>query len=627
MCGIAGFVSNRSMVPERPQELAARMCGSLSHRGPDDHGIWTSPAANVTLAHRRLSVIDLSPLGRNPMSWGNGRLWITFNGEIYNYRELRGELASQGCEFRTQTDTEVVLAAYDRWGLSAVDRLAGMFAFALWDEPQQRLWLARDRLGKKPLYYSDINGELVFASELKAILAHNAAAREVDPSAVDLYLRLGYIPSPFSIYKTVRKLPPAHHLTWERGQSSVHRYWDPVMFALSPARLALEAGERELDERLAVAVRQRLIADVPLGGFLSGGIDSSLIVALMREQSQAPVRTFTIRFENPEYNEADYAAAVARHLGTEHHEQSCTNREMLDIVDRLPDMFDEPFADSSAVPTFLVSRVARRFATVALSGDGGDELFMGYPRHRYHAMGSALLAMPRSMRRVAAYASDRLPTRRLRRIGDVLRSNDRDSYSRFITWWTPEAVIELTGRPPVDSPAYADVRLRAGSLDARSLAALLDLVSYLPEDILTKVDRASMAVSLEVRAPLLDHRVVEFVLSLPPAFKHRGRTTKWLLRRLLSRRVPEQLINRPKRGFGVPLHDWFRGPLRDRMDDYCAGGELEDLGINPRPVRRLWQDFKRGQAHRADLLWHMFALIAWARRFRTAPALSLARLP
>jgi len=619
MCGIAGLVSAVGARRGVAAATAASMASTLSHRGPDDTGVWESDDGTVALSHRRLSIIDLSPLGHNPMPWDDGRLWITFNGEIYNFLELRQELESAGHRFRSHTDTEVMLAAYDQWGLQCVERFVGMFAFAMWDAPRRRLWLVRDRLGKKPLYYSDSHGTLRFASELKAIVADDAVPRDIDADAIRLYLRYGYVPSPHTIYSSVRKLPPAHYLICENGAMSVRRYWDPVPLALGRASLTDAEAEAQLETRLANAVRQRMIADVPLGGFLSGGIDSSLIVALMQEQSAAPVKTFTIRFDNPELNEADHAAAVARHLRTEHHEQTCDQRQMLDVVDRLADMFDEPFADSSAVPTYLVSKIARELVTVALSGDGGDELFLGYPRYRFHSQAAVALRMPRTLRRAVAFGADRLPTRRLRRIADVLRSDERDQYSRLIS----EDIATLTSRPSPDGPAYADALARSGALSRDDRAGLLDLVSYLPEDILTKVDRASMAVSLEVRAPLLDHRVVEFALGLPSSLKRRGRTTKWLLRTLLYKRVPRELIDRPKMGFGVPLGDWFRGSLRERMNSYCAGPDFEELGIRPEPIRRLWADFQSGRAHRTDLLWQMFNLAAWSRRFRSSGAARL----
>jgi asparagine synthase (glutamine-hydrolysing) len=621
MCGIAGLVQLTAGKRISAATTVARaMADCMTHRGPDDSGVWESADGSVALSHRRLSIVDLSPLGRNPMAWDNGRLWITFNGEVYNFLELRQELEALGHRFQSHTDTEVILAAYDQWGLDSVQRFAGMFAFAIWDAPKRRLWLVRDRVGKKPLYYTDAGGTLRFASELKALVADPQVPRDLDHDALRLYLRYGYVPSPYTIYSGIHKLPPAHHLICEGGRVTVRRYWDPVQHALETQPRSDDAAIAELESVLGTAVRQRMIADVPLGAFLSGGIDSSLVVALMQEQSTAPVKTFTIRFENPEYNEADHAAAVARHLGTEHHEHTCSDSEMLAVVDRLPAMYDEPFADSSAVPTYLVSRTAREMVTVALSGDGGDELFFGYPRYRYHMTAAAVLSLPRPLRRAAAFGAARMPTRRLRRIADVLRSDEKDHYARFVSWWTAPAIEAITGAAPLVGPAYGDALQRAARLRIDSRAALLDVVSYLPEDILTKVDRASMAVSLEVRAPLLDHRVAELALALPIGLKRRGRTMKWLLRQLLYKRVPRELIDRPKMGFGVPLGDWFRGPLRERMDDYCAGHDLEDLGIHPGAVRTMWTEFKAGRNPRTDLLWQMFALIAWSRQVRSAPA-------
>lgn len=623
MCGIAGIVGAQS---DACAALEAMM-SALEHRGPDDAGSWISPDGGVALAHRRLSIIDLSPLGRNPMPNDDKTLWITYNGEVYNFQELRRELEGFGCRFRSQTDTEVVLAAYDRWGLDCLDKLAGMFAFALWDSPRRRLFLARDRLGKKPLYYAEYAGRLVFASELKALLADPDFPREVDPDALSLYLRYGYIPAPYSIFRAARKLPPAHHAVWEDGRLSVRRYWDPVDIALSGQ---YEGDEREAQQRLETllkeSVRGRMIADVPLGAFLSGGIDSSLIVALMQEQSARPVKTFTIQFENPEYNEAKHAAAVAKHLGTEHYEETCGLSQMLRLVDVIPNSFDEPFADSSAIPTYLVSKITRQHVTVALSGDGGDELFFGYPRFHVFSRMRWLLRTPSLLRNAAATALSVVPRRRWRRAADVLRENDEDSYARLITWWSPPAVARLTGRAAIESPVYAETRRRLASLPRNERPLVLDLMTYLPEDILTKVDRASMAVSLEVRNPLLDHRVVEFALRLPLRMKWRGGVSKWLLRQLLSRRVPRHLIERPKMGFGVPLADWFRGPLRERMEAALSGDRLEGLGLDPAPARAVWSDFLSGRTHRTDRLWSLFALTCWIDRWAVPSASPASRV-
>jgi asparagine synthase (glutamine-hydrolysing) len=493
-----------------------------------------------------------------------------------------------------------------------------MFAFALWDRDRDTLVIARDRVGKKPLYYSQYGGRIAVASELKAIAADPRFPRDIDRQALGLYLRFGYVPAPFSIFTHARKLQPGHVALIKNDTIEIRRYWDPVAFGDDQLKATTVDVERRLEALLADAVRLRMLADVPVGAFLSGGIDSSLVVALMKEQSSAPVRTFTVRFDDPEFDEADHAAAVALHLGTEHHERTCDDRQLLAVVDGLADMFDEPFADSSAIPTFIVSKAAREQVTVALSGDGGDELFFGYPRYRHHADSAWLLDLPRPLRQAVAFGAERLPTRRLRRIADVLKNDDPDRYARFVSWWSSAEVEAMTGAGPGDVPLYADALARSRTMPAESIPGLLDLVSYLPEDILTKVDRASMAVSLEVRAPLLDHRVVEFALGLPMAFKRREGSTKWILRQLLYKRVPRALVDRPKMGFGVPLARWLRGPLRDRMSDYCSGGDLDELGIDPRSVRRLWSDFCDGRSARTDLLWLMFNLVAWSRRLRSS---------
>jgi len=620
MCGIVGLWDSNGSSQGHTRVLVERMRDRLVHRGPDDAGAWVAPDGQVALGQRRLSIIDLSPLGRNPMPWDGGRLWITFNGEVYNFQSLRAELEAAGYRFRSRSDTEVVLAAYDRWGVDCLARFVGMFAFGLWDAPRRRLFLARDRLGKKPLYYASYAGRFAFASELKALAADPEFPREVDREALCVYLRYGYVPAPFAIFRHARKLPPAHYAVYESGRLGVERYWDPVAIALSTRE---DVPEPEAEERLEAllldAVRLRMISDVPLGAFLSGGIDSSLVVALMQEASARPVKTFTIRFENPEYNEADHAAAVARHLGTDHYEETCGADRMLGIVDAIPGFFDEPFADSSAVPTYLVSRIARQRVTVALSGDGGDELFFGYPRYHHYARRGWALGTPGLVRRLAALAASAVPRRRFQRAADVLRQEEADPYLHFIAWWGAREVEALSGRPPADNPIYAAARERLAPLPPRERPPVLDLVSYLPEDILTKVDRTSMAASLEARAPLLDHRVAEFALRLPLALKWRRGRAKRLLRRVLYKRVPRRLLERPKMGFGVPLGDWFRGPLRERMSAHLAGPLLEDLGLEPAVARALWADFLAGRRLRTELLWSLFVLMAWAEHWKSEP--------
>jgi asparagine synthase (glutamine-hydrolysing) len=615
MCGITAVLdaTNGNLRP-----VVETMTSTLRHRGPDDADTWQSEG--VALGHRRLSIVDLSPLGRNPMTYQD-RYWITYNGEIYNFRTLRGELERAGYRFRSQTDTEVILASYDHWGAACLQRFVGMFAFALWDIARGEMFLARDRVGKKPLYYAEYGARVAVASELKAIAADPRFPRIVDPRAVAQYLRYGYVPAPLSIYAHARKLPPGHYAIVRRGAVETFRYWDPVPIADAAAAINdVENAERRLEELLRDAVGLRMLADVPVGAFLSGGIDSSLVVALMQEQSASPVKTFTIRFDDPAFNEADHAAAVARHLKTDHYEQTCDARQMLEVVDLLPDAFDEPFADSSAIPTYLVSKIARQRVTVALSGDGGDELFFGYPRYWHHMNTSWVLTTPPSIRRAAAAVIGAVPRRTFRRAAHVLRSEGGDRYERFISWWSADEVRRLTGDEPERSAAYEDVERRANHVDENLRPTLLDLVTYLPEDILAKVDRASMQVSLETRCPLLDHRVVEFALGLPLDLKWQSGTTKWLLRRLLYRRVPPALVERPKMGFGVPLTSWLRGPLRDRADRVFESSDLESVGIDPSVAREEWRRFASGRSDASSQMWNMFAIAAWAARWQPQPS-------
>jgi asparagine synthase (glutamine-hydrolysing) len=618
MCGIAGYLGRVNDGPLA--ELGARMCGTLAHRGPDDADVWSAADGDVMLAHRRLAILDLSPLGRNPMAWDGGRLRITYNGEVYNYRELRAELERDGCRFRSQTDTEVILAAYDRWGIECLQRFVGMFAFAIWDEPRRRLFFARDRLGKKPFYYTERNGTFAFASELKALAAGPSFPRELDDDAVRLYLRYGYVPAPLSIFKAARKLPPGCYGLYEAGRLDVAQYWDPVAVALSePVSMTDAEVDAHLESLLTDAVARRMIADVPVGAFLSGGIDSSLVVALMQEVGSTPTRTFTIKFDNPEYDESAHAAAVARHLRTEHHEETCGVGEMLELVDRLPGLYDEPFADSSAIPTYLVSQITRRRVTVALSGDGGDELFFGYPRYFFHDRARLLLDAPAPVRRALAGVAAVAPWRRVRRAADVLREESDDHYVRFVAWWSAHHVARMAGPVP-PHPAYSAALARIAALPAGARAPVLDVVSYLPDDILTKVDRASMGVSLETRCPLLDHRVAEFALRLPVHQRAHRRRGKLPLRRLLEKRVPRALIDRPKMGFGVPLADWLRGPLRTRMDALLGGNGLSQIGLDAGPAREVWGEFLQRRNHRTDLLWNIFTLGSWAEEWRPEPA-------
>ena len=601
------------------ERLARRMSATLSHRGPDDDGTFVDAAVGTALGFRRLSVLDLSSAGHQPMRSHCGRYVLLFNGEIYNAGDLRRELAREdpNLAWRGHSDTEAFLAAVSARGVAAaVEASLGMFAFVVWDAVDRVLWLARDRLGKKPLYYASYGGRFAFASEPKAFLADPEFPRDVDPVALGLYLRFGYVPAPWSIYRAARKLSPAHCGVWNPGSADLRlsRYWDPLAFARDPVTIGRAEAEETLEALLTDAVRRRLVADVPLGAFLSGGIDSSLVVALMRECSPAPVRTFSIRFENRGFDEADHARSVARYLGTDHAEETCSAAAMLEVLPGIADHMDEPFADSSIVPTSVVARMARRHVTVALSGDGGDELFFGYPRYGAHANYAWLWNAPPGVRRTVAAAADRIPRRRFHRAAEALRDDDPDVYKRLVGWWPDGEIRKMTGRAAPPFPVFDAPR----DVPAVARPPLQDLETYLPDDILTKVDRASMAVGLEVRAPLLDHRVVEWALRVPPQWKRRAGTTKWLLRRILHRRVPPKLVERPKMGYGVPLADWFRGPLRREMEDRLWSGELVALGLDPGPARALWGRFHSGRPARSDLLWSVYALMRWSERWRTA---------
>lgn len=581
------------------------MTDVMFHRGPDAAGIWVSPDRSVGLGHRRLAVIDTSCAGRNPMAWDGGRLQITYNGEIYNFLELRRELETAGYRFRSNTDTEVILAAYDRWDIECLQRFIGMFAFGLWDGGRNRLFLARDRLGQKPLYYAHYNGQFAFASELKAIVADTALPRSMDPEALSMYLRYGHVPSPLTIYRHARKLPPAHYGIYENGTLTTARYWDPVAIAAQQQTAFEEQdAERRLEDLLLDSVRLQMIADVPLGAFLSGGIDSSLIVALMREQSSKRVKTFTIRFKNSEFNEADHARAVASHLGTDHYEESCSDKQMIDIVGQLPNFFDEPFADASAIPTYLVAEIARQEVTVALSGDGGDELFFGYERYQNFAA--------RGLNMAAQKTAGDAP--------EHLLDAEMKHYAHWHMSWQDAAIAAMLGRPIQRSAAHEAARRELRQFTPLKRPPLLDLATYLPDQILTKVDRASMAASLEARAPFLDHRVVEYALALPLEQKWRDGQGKWPLRKLLYKRVPQVLVDRPKMGFSVPLADLFRNGLRDQVESAFAGPVLEELGMRPDPARATWQDFLAGNNDCVDRLWTLFALTSWAKRWKQAPA-------
>ncbi|GAB2897076.1 asparagine synthase (glutamine-hydrolyzing) [Uliginosibacterium flavum] len=644
MCGFAGFFSMGG-AREGWSGALARMTDRITHRGPDDSGQWLDEAAGIALGHRRLSILDLSVAGHQPMLSPCGRYVIAFNGEVYNHLKLREELEASGAApaWRGHSDTETLLAGFAYLGLKAtLERAIGMFALALWDRQAQTLSLARDRLGEKPLYFGWQGEYLLFGSELKALKAHPAFCAGVNRDAITQLLRYSYIPAPHSIYSGIQKLRPGSVQVFSaRSHEGVSElYWDPqAMVArgvVEPDHHTQETAVDELERLLKDAVAQQMVADVPLGAFLSGGVDSSVIVALMQAQSSRPVKTFTIGFHEKEYNEANHAKAVARHLGTEHTELYVTPQQAMDVIPLLPSLYDEPFSDASQIPTYLVSKLAREHVTVSLSGDAGDELFCGYTRYLIakrmwgklsrmpgfvrKAMGGAIHGLsPRAWNRLLGPLAPVMP-RSLRHgnIGDKLHKGARvlgaDSplvlYQMLISHWHCPAALVIGGSEPPVCLTDGSMIVEGASFVEQMMA--MDLTAYLPDDILVKVDRAAMGVSLETRVPMLDHRVVEFAWRLPMHMKLRGHDTKWALREVLYRHVPRELIERPKMGFGVPIGDWLRGPLRDWAEDLLDESRLRREGyLQPALIRLRWAEHLSGRRNWQYPLWDVLMFQQW----------------
>jgi asparagine synthase (glutamine-hydrolysing) len=637
MCGISGLWRFAGSAEADLAAQSRAMTDAIAYRGPDGDGHWTDPAAGIALGHRRLAIIDLTPTGLQPMTSADGRIVITYNGELYNRAEMAAELDRP---WRGTSDTEVLLEAIATFGIDgALARTNGLFAFAAFDRASRTLHLARDRLGIKPLYWTRQNGTFAFASELKALRAAGGLAFAIDPGALASYLRYACVPAPATIFRDVAKLAPGHRVEARADGVTVHRYWDVAEVARR-GQQALDLRPEpdiveELHDLLADAVKRQMVSDVPLGAFLSGGIDSSTVVALMQRAASRPVKTFSIGFREQAFNEAANARAVAHHLGTDHTELVLSAADAQAIIPQLPAIYDEPFADSSQLPTFLVSRLARGQVTVALSGDGGDEVFGGYVRYQ----GIARLAgiarrLPGPLRRLAATAIElvsadawdmmarALPSRlrpshpgdKIRKGASILGKDDPLEMYRRVVSYTPEPVRFLPG---VTEPA--DVIERLGTetrgLDTVAKLRLLDTMTYLPDDILTKVDRASMAVSLEARVPLLDHRVVEFAWQLPSDRLIANREGKRPLRAVLARYVPKALVDRPKTGFGIPVDEWLKGPLRPWAEDLLSPAALADGLLDQAAVRRWFDEFLSGRRNSQHGLWAILQFQAWRRAY------------
>ena len=640
MCGIAGFIELKpGSSADRLRADVGAMAGTLSHRGPDGEGVWVDAESGVALGHTRLAIIDLSPQGAQPMASSCGRFVLSYNGEIYNAPELRRELEQAGRCFRGHSDTEVIVEGCAQWGVEqTVRRLIGMFAFAAWNRETRTMSLVRDRLGIKPLYWGRQNSRLVFGSELKAVAALPGWRPELDRQALAAFMRLSYVPAPMSIYQGIQKLMPGTILELSGdGEPAGRAYWSLDQAVAAAEREPLDLRDDEaasaLEDLLGDAVGRRMVSDVPLGAFLSGGIDSSTVVALMQAASLNPVRSFSIGFHEEAYNEAVHAKAVAAHLGTEHTELYVSADQARAVIPELPAIYDEPFADSSQIPTFLVSRMTREHVTVALSGDGGDELFAGYNRYLQGAAIARTMSLaPQAVRQMLARALVTLTpaswdqifslvpaSRRPRLAGDkvhklagVLGEDEVGFYRQLISQW--DGAWSLVKGATREHDILDDKLLRRRIGGHVEWMQYLDTLTYLPDDILTKVDRASMAVSLEARVPMLDHRVVEFAWRLPKRFKIRNGEGKWLLRQVLGRHVPKRLVERPKMGFGVPIDDWLRGPLKDWAEDLLEPGAMDQVGLlETEPIRQKWREHQSGRRNWQYFLWNVLMFEAWRR--------------
>ncbi len=644
MCGLTGFLNFKGNSGKAELlSFVKSMSHRIEHRGPDSSGTWCDERRGLAFGHQRLAIVDLSEAGHQPMISQSDRSVIVYNGEIYNAPELRAQLISEGCQFRGHSDTEVILEACERWGVKAAcQKFIGMFAFAFWDKGTQELFLGRDRLGIKPLYWGFNQGIFFFGSQIKSFAGHPAWRPEIDKSALTAYFRFNYVPTPVSIYKGISKLGPGTVLSLDVSKNiKTEKFWDLEEVNKNNIRHISDRSDEELlnqcDNLLKDAVKRRMIADVPLGAFLSGGVDSSLVVALMQSQSTRPIQTFTIGFHESGYNEAKYAETIAKHLKTEHHELYVTSAEAQAVVPNIPSWCDEPFADASQIPTYLVSKLARQQVTVSLSGDGGDELFAGYNRYLGGRLSWDLLKFfPFWMRSLSAKGIHQLSVDNWNSLGRLMpkffpsmmgdkayklataamAEGPYHFYKLLVSQWGEPASLVLGGE---EKSLYPWKNLKYPlDYDQEFVEAMqiMDTLSYLPDDILTKVDRASMAVGLEARVPLLDHRVVEFAFNLPRNAKIRNGQGKWLLRQVLDRYVPRHLIDRPKMGFGLPIDKWLRGPLREWAEELLSTEKINAQGLlNTNPIRQRWKEHLSGERNWQNSLWGVLMFQAWYERW------------
>lgn len=640
MCGIAGFISPDKFTGDELRRIASSMTDEIKHRGPDAEGMWVGDETGTVLGHRRLSIVDLSPAGSQPMVSSNGEWVIVYNGEVYNSTELKAELEPHGISWNGTSDTEVIIEAIAAWGIeTTVKKLIGMFAFAVWNRRSRVLTLARDRLGIKPAYWSQNSGSLLFGSELKALRQHPDCPKNLNRTSIAGYLRNCYVNNPATIYENVNHLPPGWVLRFEfeTQKTTLHQYWSLKEIAKNGINNKISCTESEaieqLDELLGDAVQRRMISDVPLGAFLSGGIDSSAVVAQMQKFSATPVKTFSIGFEEQKYDESEAAASIAKHLGTDHTKLIVTADDALDVIPDLTSLYDEPFSDPSQIPTYLLSKLTREHVTVALSGDGGDELFAGYNRYFEANKYKYIAEQPKFIRHLGATTVDLLTSKHLPRIRNLLpkkiskhmtesklmrlsvllRDGGTESlYRRFLSRIeSPENSLINCVEPEYE--AWSTARELSFHGDAYSYMQFIDTLDYLPDDILTKVDRASMAASLEARVPILDHRIVEFSWTLPECYKVKTGHGKWILRQVLNKYVPEPLFNRPKQGFGVPIGSWLRGPLRDWAHELIKPESLKETNIfNPEIVHQRWRQHISETHNWEYHLWDVLMMQAWA---------------